>query len=440
MKKKILIAISLLITTFSYAQKPACNCPDCIAQAKAAAEGKQYTLPSLQGLNQPSTNQLEQVAENIKQAAEDHAVEQINNKTACADGCETEHAEGDHDHIHGTECSHDEDNEAVPHDHDGDGISDHGSHEDHEGHDHGVAESEHDHATCGGEDHGSHDGHDHGDHADGGIELSEEMIKKIGLKILEAKGGTVEISSTFPAEIKLNRDRSASVSPRFPSVVRQVFAEIGDKVKKGDVLASLENRETMAVYSVSSPQDGMIITKDLAVGEVAGEESVLYKVADLSSVWADISIFPEYQHLVKKNTGVTFMAHDGHTAKGAIKYVSPIVSHETRTFTARCVLESADADFAPGTFVRASIVVNQAEASVVVPRGAIQRIEGESVVFTPGDHGFVATPVQTGKEDDSWIEILSGLKPNEQYVADGAFALKAQMITSGMDPHAGHGH
>ncbi|MDF7806171.1 efflux RND transporter periplasmic adaptor subunit [Pontiellaceae bacterium B12219] len=304
-------------------------------------------------------------------------------------------------------------------------------HDDHEGHDDG---------SSGEEAHDDHEGHDHGDQAAGGIELSEEMITKLGLKILEAQGGTVALSSIFPAEIKLNRDRSASVSPRYPSIVRQVFAEIGDTVKKGDVLASLENRETMAVYTVSAPQNGTIISKDLAVGETAGEDSVLYKVADLSSVWADISIFPEYQHLVQKNTVVTFVAHDGHTAKGKIKYVSPIVSHETRTLTARCVLEGATEDFKPGAFVRAEIVVKQVNARVVVPREAIQRIEGESVIFTPSEHGFVATPVQTGTEDDLSIEIRGGLKPNDRYVAVGAFALKAQMVTSGMDPHAGHGH
>lgn len=350
-------------------------------------------------------------------------------------------------HDHGAEKpSHGSSTEAVPHDHDGDGVPDHDSHDDHEGHDHAATDTDHDpheghdHGANDGEGHDDHAGHDHGDHEEGGIELPAEVIKKVGLKVLEAKGGTVTLSSTFPAEIKLNRDRSASVSPRYPSIVRQVFSEIGDEVKKGDVLASLENRETMAVYTVSAPQDGIIISKDLAVGEMVGEDSVLYKVADLTTVWADISIFPEYQHMVRKNTPVTFVAHDGHTAKGTIKYVSPIVSHETRTFTARCVLKGADEDFAPGAFVRAQIIVKQVEVDVVVPREAIQRIEGEFVVFTPSEHGFVATPVQIGTEGEDGVEIRGGLKPNDSYVAAGAFALKAQVVTSGMDPHAGHGH
>ena len=375
-----------------------CDCPSCREKAES---GEAFTLPGLQGLE-------EGTVERSSLPAHDEVEKEQAGIPAPHSEAEHEHAE----HEHRMECDHDHAAEGAAHDPDGDEVS---------GHD-------------------EHDGHDDEEHADGGIELSDEMIGKIGLQVRTAKGGTVARSSTFPAEIKLNRDRTAAVSPRFPSIIRRVFVEIGDEVKKGDVLASLENRETMAVYTVSALQDGIIISKDLAVGEAAGEDRVLYEVADLSTVWADISIFPQYQHLLQKGMPVTFVAHDGHTAKGSIKYISPIVSHETRTFTARSVLEGADEDFTPGAFVRARIVVEKTAARVVVPRDAVQTIEGESVIFTLGDQGFEARPVQTGLADDTGVEILRGLEPNDRYVASGAFALKAQMVTSGMDPHAGHGH
>ena len=278
---------------------------------------------------------------------------------------------------------------------------------------------DHDHAA---------EGHDHPAEEAGGVEIHE------------AEGGTIAKTAVFPAEIELNRDRSASVSPRYASIVRQVFAEIGDEVKKGDILASLENRETMAVYTVSAPLAGTVISKDLALGESAGPDKVLFEVADLSSVWADISIFPKYQHLVRKGMPVEFIAHDGHTARGKVKYISPIISPETRTFTARCVLEGADEDFTPGAFVRARIEVETIEAAVVVPREAVQTLEGETVVFIPADPGFQTQVVALGLAGEHHVEIKAGLHPGDSYVAAGAFVLKAQMVTSGMDPHAGHGH
>jgi membrane fusion protein, heavy metal efflux system len=386
MKKVILITGTLLLAATVVAQEPDCDCADCREKAAAAAAGKEFTLPGLRGLNNP--------------------------------------------------LPHDEHDAHAEHEHSNCGAA---SHDEHEADEHIAQEAGHEEHGRSTEEVG-HEGHDHGDDAEEGIELTAEMIKKTGLQILEAGSGTVTRSSTFPAEIQLNRDRTSAVSPRYPSVVRRIFAEIGDEVKKGDVLASLENRETLAVYTVSAPLDGVIIRKDLAAGETAGEDDVLFEVADLSSVWANINIFPQYRHLLRKDMQVTFVAHDGHTAQGAVKYISPIVSNETRTFIARCVLEGAGEDFTPGAFVRARMVMDQTDAPVVVPRVAVQVIEGESVVFIAEDHGFVATPVQVGLADDAGVEIRSGLKPGDRYVAAGAFALKAQIITSGMDPHAGHGH
>ncbi len=319
-------------------------------------------------------------------------------------------------------------------------------HDEHAGHDHAG----HDHEKPAeltadaheGHDHDALEANDHEAHAENGegIELSDEMMEKTGIRLRTAGAGTVAHAALFPAEIKLNRDRTSAVSSRYPSIVRQVFAEIGDVVRKGDVLASLENRETLAVYTVQSPRDGVIISKDLAVGEAAPEDRVLYEVADLSSVWADIRIFPRYQHLVRKGMKVQFAAHDGHTAQGTIQYISPLISHETRTFTARCVLEDAREDFTPGAFVRARITIKTEDAAVAVPSGAVQVLDGEQVVFVPGEHGFQALPVQTGLSDGQLTQIISGLHAGDEVVAEGAFVLKAQMITAGMDPHAGHGH
>jgi cobalt-zinc-cadmium efflux system membrane fusion protein len=412
MKKLSIILIGLwaIIPVFAQEEQssePACSCPSCLAEA--SGEKLPYTLAGLQELNEESG--MNTIPEQTPQEHERHD-----------DDAEESGHEG--------------------HDHDAPAGHDHDAEEDgHEGHDHDAhAGHDHDAEEVGHEDHAvdPHAGHDHAEEAV--VELSDEMIEKVGIQVHEAEGGSIAKASVFPAEIKLNRNTTAAVSPRYASIVRQVFGEIGDTVKKGDVLASLENRESMAVYTVAAPLDGVIIAKDLAVGESAGEDRVLYEVADLSSVWADISVFPKYQHQLRKGMPVKFVAHDGHITRGSVKYISPIVSHETRTFTARCVLKGADEDFTPGAFVRALIHIETVEAEVRVPLKAVQTLEGETVVFIPEEHGFLTRPVELGLADDHNVEIKGGLEAGESYVAVGAFTLKAQMITSGLDPHAGHGH
>ncbi len=381
--KKMIWMVGVLFLAGQAVAQHGCDEGDCDCASCKAKESGSFTLPGLAGLNKPEPAEHE-----------DHS--------ECSHGHEEGQAGKPAPHV-------EQAFQPAPS-------------ESHAGHNHGPE------SACGG----------HGEEEEGGLEVSPEMAAKIGLKVKAAEGGVVSMSVTFPAEIKLNRDQTSAVSPRYPSVVRQVFAEIGDEVKRGDVLASLENRESLAVYTVSAPIRGVVVAKDASIGESASEERVLFEVADLSSVWADISVFPKYQQLIKKGMTVDFAAHDGHTARGVIQYVSPIASHETRTFTARCVLSNAG--FAPGVFVRAQIVTESADVSVRVEREAVQWVQGQAVVFVSGEHGFESRDVVVGMADEQFVEIERGLVAGESYVSAGSFSLKAQMVTSGMDPHAGHGH
>ena len=77
-----------------------------------------------------------------------------------------------------------------------------------------------------------------------------------------------------------------------------------------------------------------------------------------------------------------------------------------------------------------------------VERAAIQVLDGEQVVFVPGEEEgeFEIVPVETGMASDGLIEVARGLKAGDAYVAEGAFELKAMVVTANLDPHAGHGH
>jgi cobalt-zinc-cadmium efflux system membrane fusion protein len=103
-------------------------------------------------------------------------------------------------------------------------------------------------------------------------------------------------------------------------------------------------------------------------------------------------------------------------------------------------LEGAEEDFTPGAFVRAEVTVQTSEAEVRVEKDAVQTLEGRSVVFIANKDGFESRDVEVGLSDRNFVEIKAGLERGEHYVAKGAFELKAEIVTSGLDPHAGHGH
>ena len=275
-------------------------------------------------------------------------------------------------------------------------------------------------------------GHDHADHG--------HAAAAIEIEIQPASGGLIERKVNVPAEIRLNRNRSAAIAPRYTGTIRELRAERGDSVKQGDLLALLENRETLAVYALVSPLDGTVIEKHHSSGETVSETSVLFEVADLTRPWAVVHIFPQYQQAVGPGTLVTLISRSGRTVEVPVEYVSPLISPSTRTVEARCTLQEPGEGFAPGSLVRARLTVESVQAAVRVELEAVQMLHGETVVFVQGASGVEPRDVQTGLSDGDYIEIQSGLAPGELYVARGAFALKAEQMVSGLDPHAGHGH
>ena len=478
---KLLVTLSgLLIAVNLFGQQakvdaPDCKCPSCIA--KYEGNVLPFTMPGLQGLNAGLKNGVlpepEEHTDN-EHAGCDHddvtpQKASTNDQYATRKVTQTKsvpiserHSEAQRassQNILGQLRNHESESdkheghdhephvEDVSHDAHIGCTDDHQEDAGHEGHDHeahveDVNHDEHISCTDDPQEGAGHEGHDHDANVeeDAGIKISSEMIEKMGIKVNNASGGIVSTTVVFPAEIKLNRDRSSAISARYSSVVRQVFIEIGDEVKKGDLLASLENRQTMAVYSIAAPIDGVVVTKSTSVGEAAGEEKVLFEVADLSTVWADISIFPRFRHKIKSDIPVEFIAHDGHVALGNLKYISPLISQETRTYTARCILEGNSEDFAPGAFVRAKITTDTTNVNVRVERDAVQVVGREQMVFIVKQDSFESRVVQIGVGDANFVEITNGLELGETYVAGGAFTLKSVMVTSGLDPHAGHGH
>ncbi|ARP95230.1 efflux RND transporter periplasmic adaptor subunit [Bordetella genomosp. 13] len=79
-------------------------------------------------------------------------------------------------------------------------------------------------------------------HKDEGlIALTGEQIANAGIKTAVAGAGKVATRARFPGEVKFNADRTAHVVPRVAGVVQQVSAELGQAVKKGDLLATISS-------------------------------------------------------------------------------------------------------------------------------------------------------------------------------------------------------
>ncbi len=164
-------------------------------------------------------------------------------------------------------------------------------------------------------------------------------------------------------------------------------------------------------------------------------------IVDTSSVWVRFSVYQKDLARLEPGQQVTVDLGQGFAqASGTIEYISPLIDPQTRTAQARLELDNPQGTLRPGLYVEVRVDAGADAAAIVVPRDAVQVLDGENIVFVPAEEGFAAQPVELGRSDRDNAVILSGLEAGQPYVRKGAFELKAKIVTSGLDPHAGHGH
>ena len=80
-------------------------------------------------------------------------------------------------------------------------------------------------------------------------------------------------------------------------------------------------------------------------------------------------------------------------------------------------------------FVAGTLSIPTAEHALIVPHAAIQRIEGQRVVFVQtGPETFEPRDVKVGQESAAGVQVLEGLTPGDQVVAAGSFHLKGELL------------
>lgn len=340
-------------------------------------------------------------------------------------------AQDDHDHDHAAQDDHDHVENAE------------GGHEDE---DHGDHDKEGEHAEAEpAEAESGHEGHDHGaetvpdEHEDEGVvHVDPEVLKEFDIRIGQVGPGTLDETVTLPGEIKFNREQVAYATPRFQGTVQEIRARLADEVKKGDVLATLENPETLRPFEVKAPFDGTVVAYDITPGQTVQAGAPLFTVADLSTVWADLQIYQ--RNLAEIKEGLPVVVKGGHgsaTYEGEIAYIAPTIDEHTRTGLARVVVQNEARQWKPGQFIRGVVSTEEHPVDVMLPRSAILTMEDETVVFVQTDEGFEPRAVRLGHWDEDSFEVLEGLSGGETIVLRNPISLKAEM---GKGAFGGHGH
>jgi cobalt-zinc-cadmium efflux system membrane fusion protein len=197
----------------------------------------------------------------------------------------------------------------------------------------------------------------------------------------------------------------------------------------------------MSRYALKAPMSGTIIERNLVRGEFLKEEAERppLVIADTGRVWVNLAVYQkDLARVVPGSKATVIFGHGIAPAEGVVDYVSPAVGEGTRTATARVILNNPGNRYRHGLFVSADVVVDKERAEVVVPKSALQTLEGRQVVWVEDAEGFRPAPVEIGMSNGDSAEVISGLAPGQRYVAEGAFTLKAELGKEAFGE--GHGH
>jgi len=275
------------------------------------------------------------------------------------------------------------------------------------------------------------------DSYEGRTQMSAEAARNAGI-IIESVG-PVKLKQTLQVHgrIVANEDQMKHVIPRFPGVVREIRKRLGDPVAKDEVLAVVESNESLQPYEVRSAQVGTVIRKNVSAGEFVNEGETIYVVADLGSVWVDLSIYRKDFAQVKVGQSVTIDGGEGlPQAEGRIAYLSPFGAKDNQTMLARVVLPNPNGEWRPGLYVTAQVLVEEVEVPTAVKASALQSFRDWDVVFLNDGNLFEIAILELGRRDAEWVEVVSGLAAGQRYVADNSFIIKADILKSG----ASHDH
>lgn len=275
------------------------------------------------------------------------------------------------------------------------------------------------------------------DSFEGRTELSDNALKVADLGIEVAGPTQILNSARVYGRILANEDRVAHLGARFPGIIREIRKSFGDRVEKGEVLAIVESNQNLQTYEVRSLINGVVIQRHATLGEVIADKDPLFIVADLSQVRADFQVYrDDIGKIIVGQKVMVDLSNGSKPIEASVSYVSPVTDEVTQSKLIRAILPNPNGELRPGLFISGLLTASETPVPLAVRKEAIQTFRDWNVVFLTDGHTFQAMPVELGRSDSKYVEVLSGIEPGDKYVTNHSYIIKADIEKSG----ASHDH
>ncbi|MGY4309347.1 Cu(I)/Ag(I) efflux system membrane fusion protein [Bradyrhizobium sp. USDA 4369] len=321
--------------------------------------------------------------------------------------------------------------------------------------------------------------YDGDDTDDGTVKLSPGKIQRTGVKSEPAERRSISVVVKAPGTIQLDERRISVIAMRSESFVQKVAdVTTGTRVKAGqplmeiyssaiaaaaaEYLATINSKIVGGVESYgrgsrqrltnldvpepvitamekshvapvtvqwTAPRDGIVLERNAIEGMRANPGDVLFRIADISLVWALVDVAERDLGTVAVGQPVLIRARSfaGRTFSGKIAVIYPQVNRDTRTARVRIELSNPDVALLPDMYVDAEINTADASPVVTVPDSAVLDTGArQAVLVDKGEGKFEPRDVKLGRRGGGYIEIRDGLKEGETVVTSANFLIDAE--------------
>ncbi|NNG17913.1 MAG: efflux RND transporter periplasmic adaptor subunit [Gemmatimonadales bacterium] len=336
------------------------------------------------------------------------------------------------------------------------------------------------------------------------VHLTEEQERALGVVYTTARTETLTRTIRTVGEVKAPEPNLANVTPKIEGFVERLYvASSGESVRRGQPVLALyspqlvaaqeelltarrladrvdstsreawrsaqamleaarrrlaywditaeqiaaieESGEVTKTLTLVAPVTGIVLEKLVVEGQQVTPGMLLYRMADLSSVWVEGDVFEQDIQFVRvgAQAHIEVAAYPGEHLMGQVSFVYPTIDQPSRTNRVRLTAQNPGLRLKPGMFATIYLDVTVGTDVLTVPMDAVVVTGERNVVFVHDTSGTLGPrEVVLGARAADRVVILSGLAEGEEIVAAANFLVDAESrlgSTAGDMPGTQHG-
>ena len=236
---------------------------------------------------------------------------------------------------------------------------------------------------------------------------------------LLALRGRSKLAVSDPGGLADYSDRLAAAARERLRRLEMTDAEIDEVARTGQAAETVTFR---------SPATGVIVEKAALRGTRVMAGQMLYRLADLSTVWVEAEVYETDLAMVRTGmrASIAFAGYPDRTFAGRIDYIYPLVTQDTRTVRVRIVLRNPGGLLRPNMLATVTLQTPESHA-LTVPADAVVDTGTQQLVFVADGAGrFTPREVRVGRRTAGQVELLSGVTDGDQVAASATFFLDSE--------------